>query len=75
MLINRVGDFFFLVGISIIFFIFKSVDFFIIFSQVHIYQFKYVFKIFNLYISIIDVISLFLLIGAITKSAQLGFHG
>lgn len=74
MLINRVGDFFILAGVMLIFIIFKSVDFFVVFSQFSLYAtvsvvfFGFVFKA-------VDAICLFLFIGAITKSSQIFFHG
>jgi NADH:ubiquinone oxidoreductase subunit 5 (subunit L)/multisubunit Na+/H+ antiporter MnhA subunit len=74
MLINRVGDYFILIGIILIAITFKTLDFYTIFSLVHIYTFKII-NIFFIKITIIDLICFFLLIGAITKSAQLGFHG
>lgn len=74
MLINRVGDYFILMAIILIVITFKTLDFYTVFSLVHLYSFKFInFYIINL--TIIDLICFFLLIGAITKSAQLGFHG
>jgi NADH-quinone oxidoreductase subunit L len=75
MLINRIGDFFLLVGIVILVLNFKSVDFLTIFSLVHVYSLKYLFIIYGYKISVIDAASFFILLGAITKSAQLGLHG
>lgn len=74
MLINRVGDYFILIGIILIAIIFKTLDFYTIFSLVHIYSFKFI-NFYFIKITVIDLICFFLLVGAITKSAQLGFHG
>jgi NADH:ubiquinone oxidoreductase subunit 5 (subunit L)/multisubunit Na+/H+ antiporter MnhA subunit len=74
MLINRVGDYFILIGIILIFLTFKSLDFYTIFSLVHIYSLKLI-SFYNIKLTIIDIICFFLLMGAITKSAQIGFHG
>jgi proton-translocating NADH-quinone oxidoreductase chain L len=74
MLVNRVGDFCLLVAIVYIIIVFKTVDFNAVFSLAHIYSLKPF--IVNKYISIsvLDFICFFLLIGAITKSAQFGMH-
>ena len=74
MLINRIGDFFILISIMILFFSFKSLDFFVIFSQVNLYSLKTV-NFVNLNFKLIDLICFFLFLGAITKSAQIFFHG
>jgi NADH-quinone oxidoreductase subunit L len=74
MLINRIGDFFILGGILLIFSICKSVDFFVVFSQFNLYLEKFIiFYIFRC--RIVDLICLLLFLGAITKSAQIFFHG
>lgn len=74
MLINRIGDFFILTAMMLLFFFFKSLDFFVIFSQVNVYSLKII-KIFNLTFKLMDLICFFLFLGAITKSAQIFFHG
>jgi len=74
MLVNRVGDFCLLVAIVYIIIVFKTVDFNAVFSLAHVYSLKPF--IVNKYVSIsvLDFICFFLLIGAITKSAQFGMH-
>lgn len=74
MLINRVGDFFLFIAIILLIINFKSLDYLVIFSQVHIYSLKYFYTCGYKY-SVIDIISIFILLGSITKSAQLGLHG
>lgn len=74
MLINRIGDYFILIGIVLIAITFKTLDFYTIFSLVHLYSFKFI-SFYFINITIVDLICFLLLIGAITKSAQLGLHG
>lgn len=73
MLINRIADVFFLIGILFLFLKFKTTDFFIlsmlmpfILNDLHFF----LFKSFNL----LELIAFFLTIGAIGKSAQILFH-
>jgi NADH:ubiquinone oxidoreductase subunit 5 (subunit L)/multisubunit Na+/H+ antiporter MnhA subunit len=76
MLINRVGDFFSIVAIVIIFVNFKDIDFFNLAALVHVYSKKVLISS-TLFgeIFVIDFICILLTIGAITKSAQIGLHG
>jgi NADH-quinone oxidoreductase subunit L len=74
MLINRIGDFFILGGILLLFGLCKSVDFFIIFSQFNLYLDKFVF-FYGFKCKVVDLVCLLLFLGAITKSAQIFFHG
>lgn len=75
MLINRIGDYFILIGIILIVITFKTLDFYTVFSLVHLYSFKVIINFYFINITIIDLICFLLLIGAVTKSAQLGLHG
>jgi NADH:ubiquinone oxidoreductase subunit 5 (subunit L)/multisubunit Na+/H+ antiporter MnhA subunit len=73
MIMNRIADVIFLLAIVFIFIKFKTTDFIIVFNLIpfiieDLYFFLY--KSFNS----IELISFFLLIGAIGKSAQIGFH-
>lgn len=73
MIVNRIGDFGLAFAIFIIFKLFKSADFNIVFPLMH----KMVSKEINflfLSINVINLISILLLIGAVGKSAQLGLH-
>jgi NADH-ubiquinone oxidoreductase chain 5 len=75
MLINRIGDFALLLAIFLIYFIFNSLDYDIIFTLVPLCNFNELKIIFgNLHIPIIDLICILLFIGAMGKSAQLGLH-
>lgn len=75
MLINRIGDYFILIAIIIILLNFKSLDFYVVFSQAHFFSLKNFLIVFGYNITVIDAICFFLLIGAVTKSAQIGLHG
>jgi proton-translocating NADH-quinone oxidoreductase chain L len=73
MLVNRVGDFFILIALFLIFFTFSSLDYDVVFStsvlaagNLHIFGL--------LHIPVIDLICLCLFLGAMGKSAQLGLH-
>ena len=73
MLVNRVGDFFILLGLFSIYYVFNSLDYDIVFSLVPLVtDLKLLFI--NFEISAIDLICLFLFFGAMGKSAQLGLH-
>ncbi len=69
MLYNRIADMLMLLGIFGIFIAFDTFDYIIIFSIVPFF-FKFYFNSIN----IIDFICIFLFLGAMGKSAQLGFH-
>tara|TARA_B100000700_G_scaffold178204_1_gene196855 strand:- start:2390 stop:4309 length:1920 start_codon:yes stop_codon:yes gene_type:complete len=72
-IVNRVGDFGFLIGILGIFIIFDSIYFDEIFSKVYLFKdHKFIFL--GNFFSTLDAICLFLFIGAMGKSAQIGLH-
>ena len=73
MVINRIGDFGLILGIGLIYSIFKSLDFTVVFSLVPYFQ-NLNFIFLNIEINIITLISILLFIGAVGKSAQLGLH-
>ena len=70
---NRVGDFGLLIGILLIFYFFCSVDFAIVFSLVP-YFVGIHFNFLDFEIDLLSLISAFLFVGSIGKSAQLGLH-
>lgn len=73
MLVNRVGDFGLSLGIMAIFSVFKSVDFPSVFSCApHFADTSFIFC--NIECGLLNVICIFLFIGAVGKSAQLGLH-
>lgn len=73
LIINRIGDFGLLLSIFLIFLIFKSINYSTIFSMVPFFM-DYWFYFFNFKIHGLTTVGLFLFIGAIGKSAQLGLH-
>ena len=73
LIMNRVGDACFLLGIILLFFLFRSFDFSIIFSLIPYFQESY-FNILNFKFKILDLICLFLFFGSMGKSAQIGLH-
>jgi len=73
MVMNRIADVFFLFGIILIFFKFKTTDFFVVF-QLLPYISKETIIFLNFDINLINLIAFFLFIGAIGKSAQIGLH-
>lgn len=73
MLINKIGDLGLLIAISIIFNIFNNLKYNIIFCIIS-YMSKINIIFFNINFCVIDIICLFLFIGAMGKSAQFGLH-
>ena len=73
MIVNRIGDFGLSLGILTLFIQFKAVDYATIFSLVPFYA-NETFLFLNFEFNLLSLISFFLLIGAIGKSAQLGLH-
>ena len=71
--VNRVGDFGFVLGILAIFALTGSVSFDAIFASVAEYQ-PAMISIFGLPLPALEVVSVLLFIGAMGKSAQLGLH-
>ena len=71
--VNRVGDFGFVLGILAIFALTGSVSFDAIFESVSSYQ-PATISIFGLQLPALEVVSILLFIGAMGKSAQLGLH-
>ncbi len=73
MLVNRVGDFFLLLGMFTIYVVFNSLDYDVVFSLVPLaIDQKIIIGTYQ--ISVIDLICVFLFLGAMGKSAQLGLH-
>jgi proton-translocating NADH-quinone oxidoreductase chain L len=73
MLINRIGDFCLLIGIMLIFVNFKAVDYATVAALSPFFKGK-VINFLNLDVDLLLVICLFLFLGAVGKSAQLGLH-
>jgi proton-translocating NADH-quinone oxidoreductase chain L len=73
MLVNRVGDFFILLGLFLVFLVFNTLDYDSIFLLC-ISMSTYYFSFSNFDFFILDFICLFLFLGAMGKSAQFGLH-
>jgi NADH-quinone oxidoreductase subunit L len=73
MLVNRIGDFFLILSIFLVYITFDTLDFDVLFGLV---QFKLNYKLFffNMEVFVIDLICIFMFLGAMGKSAQLGLH-
>lgn len=73
MLVNRIGDFFILLAMFSIYYVFNSLDYDTVFSLVPLMiDYKIIISSFN--IPAIDLICILLFLGAMGKSAQLGLH-
>jgi NADH-quinone oxidoreductase subunit L len=73
MVMNRIADVFFILGIILLFLIFKTTDYVLIFNLLpYIYGENIYFL--NIFVNKIDLIAFLLFIGSIGKSAQIGFH-
>nr|YP_010199828.1 NADH dehydrogenase subunit 5 [Gracilaria tikvahiae]UAD89836.1 NADH dehydrogenase subunit 5 [Gracilaria tikvahiae] len=73
LVVNRIGDFGLSLGILTAFYIFQSVDYFLIFSLSPLFT-NYCLNFGGINISGLTLIGVFLFIGAVGKSAQLGLH-
>lgn len=73
MIVNRFGDFFFLIAISCIFFIFGSLDFLTVFYLLPFYK-DVMIPICGFQIHGLTFISFFLFLAAVGKSAQFALH-
>jgi proton-translocating NADH-quinone oxidoreductase chain L len=73
MLVNRVGDFFLLLALFTIYFVFNSLDYDVVFGLVPLVTDSKILAG-NIEIPVLDAICFLLFLGAMGKSAQLGFH-
>ena len=75
-IVNRVGDFGLVLGLLSIFYVFKSFDYNTVFALVPYFYNYITFNIpfFDTNINILVFICIFLFVGAVGKSAQLGLH-
>jgi NADH-ubiquinone oxidoreductase chain 5 len=72
-LVNRIGDFGLLIGILLIFYVFKSINFAVVFSVVPWFK-KDIIELFGIQFNVITVICSFLFVGVMGKSAQFILH-
>jgi proton-translocating NADH-quinone oxidoreductase chain L len=70
-LVNRVGDIFFFIGIIILFYKLGTVEYIVIFDFIQYYDTYFNEILFGYFL---NYVALFLFIGIIAKSAQLGLH-
>ena len=73
MILNRIGDFSLLIGIFLIFINYKAVDYATVAVLTPFFKTKTV-NFLNMDVNLLTVIGIFLFIGAVGKSAQLGLH-
>jgi NADH-ubiquinone oxidoreductase chain 5 len=73
MIINRIGDFGLVIGILLIFVNYKTLDYATVFALTPLFKEKTT-NFLTLDFNLLTLIALFLLIGVIGKSAQLGLH-
>jgi NADH-ubiquinone oxidoreductase chain 5 len=73
MILNRIGDFSLLMGIMLIFVNYKAVDYATVASLTPFFKDKTV-NFLNLNFDLLTLIGVFLFLGAVGKSAQLGLH-
>lgn len=73
MLVNRVGDLNIIFAIVTIFYLFKSVDYSTVFALAYNFI-NTTISIFNYDINILNLICIFIFMGAVGKSAQVGLH-
>jgi NADH-ubiquinone oxidoreductase chain 5 len=71
---NRIGDFFLLLAMFTIYYLFNSLDYDIIFTQVAYLSDVYLLITDTFFVKYVDLICLCLFFGAVGKSAQLGLH-
>ena len=73
MFVNRIGDIALLIAMSLLTYMFKSMDFATLFTLVPLYS-GVAFVVGGFSIKLIELICFFLLIAAVGKSAQIGLH-
>ena len=73
LVVNKIGDLCFMLGIAAIFVVYQAVDFGTIFLLTP-YLGHYSFVLFSKSFNVISIICLLLFLGAVGKSAQLGLH-
>lgn len=73
MLVNRVGDFFILLAMFVFLVAFNTLNYESVFSIVPFFQF-YSFNFFSCNVNLIDLVCIFIFLGAMGKSAQIGLH-
>jgi len=70
---NRIGDFGLLLGILLLFYFVRTVDFSVVFILAPYFMLK-TFSVLNHDLEILTFVCFFLFVGSIGKSAQIGLH-
>jgi NADH:ubiquinone oxidoreductase subunit 5 (subunit L)/multisubunit Na+/H+ antiporter MnhA subunit len=73
MIMNRIGDFGLFLGILTTFFIFRSLEFSVVFTLVPLIGYQS-FLFFNYKVKILYLVTLLFFVGSVGKSAQIGLH-
>lgn len=73
LIVNRVGDFGLIIGLSLIYALFKSLNYFVVFPLTPLYTQDSIY-FFNIELNAINLICFFIFLGAVGKSAQIGLH-
>jgi NADH:ubiquinone oxidoreductase subunit 5 (subunit L)/multisubunit Na+/H+ antiporter MnhA subunit len=73
-IVNRFGDFGIYFSLLVMFFFFKSFDFGVVFNLVQFLDVQPEISFLGFKLQRVDLIVIFLFLGAIGKSAQLGLH-
>jgi len=73
LIVNRVGDFGLIIGLSLIYMLFKSLNYFVVFPLTSLYTNDNIY-FFNIEFNAINLICFFIFLGAVGKSAQIGLH-
>ena len=73
LIVNRIGDFALSIGIFLTFYTFKSLNYLVIFPLIPLFSENFIYFL-NFKLHSLTLISIFLFLGAVGKSAQLGLH-
>nr|UVF63022.1 NADH dehydrogenase subunit 5 [Synarthrophyton patena] len=73
LIVNRIGDFALSIGILLTFYVFRSVEYSLIFPMIPLFINSF-FTILGFKLHALTFIAIFLFLGAVGKSAQLGLH-
>jgi NADH:ubiquinone oxidoreductase subunit 5 (subunit L)/multisubunit Na+/H+ antiporter MnhA subunit len=73
MIVNRVGDFGLIIGLSLMYALFKSLNYYVVFPLGFLYSLDTI-NILNIEFNYLSLICFFIFIGAVGKSAQIGLH-
>jgi NADH:ubiquinone oxidoreductase subunit 5 (subunit L)/multisubunit Na+/H+ antiporter MnhA subunit len=73
MIVNRVGDFGLIIGLSLMYALFKSLNYYVVFPLGFLYSLDTL-NILNCEFNYLSLICFFIFVGAVGKSAQIGLH-